>query len=315
MDLLDIVIFDESDRLVELGFRDTCLSVLKHCSNDRQTLLFSATLSAQGKELSRLALKRPVRVPVDNIERESKTAEQITNKFIDIQTEEERLPCVFHILDEVTTKNFNTKIVVFFNTKKAAHKAFLLTQLCELRLPLVCELHGNLPQQERTKSVKDFTKGDRTILFCTDLAARGLDLTDVDLVINAEVPSDATKFIHRIGRTGRAGKEGEAITVLNQNKERSEVREIFKKTKSKEKSFKTESFSHKVGDKFVKMLDNAMPRVKNMLAAESAERELRKAETIIQANENKEKHHGEHTPLFVLTLTKMHNCPDTYKNA
>eukprot|EP01054_Gregarina_sp_Poly1_P007167 Gregarina_sp_Poly_1__7166@NODE_392_length_8959_cov_63_078835_g321_i0_p1_GENE_NODE_392_length_8959_cov_63_078835_g321_i0NODE_392_length_8959_cov_63_078835_g321_i0_p1_ORF_typecomplete_len532_score99_59DEAD/PF00270_29/5_1e48DEAD/PF00270_29/2_5e02Helicase_C/PF00271_31/1_7Helicase_C/PF00271_31/4_5e26ResIII/PF04851_15/6_6e14ResIII/PF04851_15/2_8e03ERCC3_RAD25_C/PF16203_5/3e05UTP25/PF06862_12/3_4UTP25/PF06862_12/0_007Flavi_DEAD/PF07652_14/1_3e02Flavi_DEAD/PF07652_14/0_059AAA_19/PF13245_6/0_09AAA_19/PF1 len=287
MDLLDIVIFDEADKLVEMGFKDECLAVLSHCSRSRQTLLFSATLNSKSSDLIKLALRDPVSVPKDATGSAPATiARCLQQAFFSITSEEERLPTLINVLETETANSANKKVICFFNTKKTVHKLSLVLRFSEIRLPNHCELHGNLSQEQRMQALQEFDNGTATLMLCTDIAGRGLDLDNVDLVVNGEVPEEATKYVHRIGRTGRRGLDGNCITIFNQNSERQKLKEIVKAVSGKKIDFSSDRIDSKNLARVSRMIDGAMTRVKEMLKLENAERGARVAEARVTRDQN-----------------------------
>jgi len=203
MELLEIVIFDEADRLLELGFRDECLEVLKRCSRGRQTMLFSATINTSVEELSTLALIKPVRVHASPVNRVAETLEQ---EFVKAPAEMYREA----VLMSLVTRNYKARVIVFCATRQSAHRLAILFGLCGLSFT---EIHGNLTQAERVEGLQRFQSGQADYLLATDLAARGLDLNKVETVINFHLPFDVARYIHRVGRTARMGRAGRAVTI------------------------------------------------------------------------------------------------------
>lgn len=138
-----------------------------------------------------------------------------------------------------------------------------------------------------------FESGQTNILVATDVAARGLDLEGVELVLNAEPPSESTKYVHRVGRTGRKGQGGTALTIFLQEEERSIARELFKKSTGKGSAFRAEKLEKSVLRDLKARVQEAIPRIKEELRLESAERELRKAEQTVGKAENMVKYKAE----------------------
>mmetsp|Transcript_84479 Transcript_84479/g.219953 ORF Transcript_84479/g.219953 Transcript_84479/m.219953 type:complete len:712 (-) Transcript_84479:61-2196(-) len=203
MELLEIVIFDEADRLLELGFREECQQVLKCCSKGRQTMLFSATHNESVEELAKLALVKPVRVSANIVNRVAETLEQ---EFVKAPSEELREA----VLLSLVMRSYKGKVIVFCSTKDSAHRLAIVFGLCGLSF---AEIHGNLQQIERVQALTRFQKGEANFLLATDLAARGLDLANVETVINFHLPLDVARYIHRVGRTARMGRAGRAVTI------------------------------------------------------------------------------------------------------
>jgi ATP-dependent RNA helicase DDX27 len=209
-DGLEILILDEADRLLELGFTEEVEELVRLCPVGRQTMLFSATMTEKVDQLVKLSLKKPVRIVAD---RHFSTSSKLVQEFVKIRehNEEDREA----ILLALCSRAFRTKTVVFFETKVACHRAAILFGLAGLS---VGELHGNLTQQMRNEALEKFKQGHVDILVCTDLAARGLDIHNVQAVINYEMPKDLTTYIHRVGRTARAGRAGRSITLCGEGR-------------------------------------------------------------------------------------------------
>eukprot|EP00930_Biecheleria_cincta_P020902 TRINITY_DN15605_c0_g1_i3.p1 TRINITY_DN15605_c0_g1~~TRINITY_DN15605_c0_g1_i3.p1 ORF type:complete len:700 (-),score=162.24 TRINITY_DN15605_c0_g1_i3:32-2095(-) len=203
MELLDIVVFDEADRLLEMGFRGECLEVLKRCSKGRQTMLFSATLNASVEDLAALALVKAVRLHANPV---NKVAETLEQEFVKAPSEALREAALLSLC----ARNYTSKVIIFCATKQATHRLAIIFGLSGLKF---AEIHGNLQQADRVKALKQFQTGEAGFLIATDLASRGLDLPGVKTVINFHLPVDVTRYVHRVGRTARMGKAGRAVTV------------------------------------------------------------------------------------------------------
>eukprot|EP00928_Gymnodinium_smaydae_P090859 TRINITY_DN74574_c0_g1_i1.p1 TRINITY_DN74574_c0_g1~~TRINITY_DN74574_c0_g1_i1.p1 ORF type:complete len:711 (+),score=206.19 TRINITY_DN74574_c0_g1_i1:46-2133(+) len=280
MELLEIVVFDEADRLLELGFRDECLQVLSRCSKGRQTMLFSATMNTSVEDLASLALVKPVRVHASPINRVAETLEQ---EFVKAPSEDLREA----VLLSLCTRNYTTKTIIFCATKQAAHRLAIIFGLLGLNF---AEIHGNLAQADRVRALDQFQAGEVDFLLATDLAARGLDLPNVETVINFHLPVDISRYIHRVGRTARMGRTGRAVTVYV-NSEYARVKKLGKQcaTKVKSKVIKrtiagdaVKSWSEKVA--------GLEEDIKGIGDEEAMERELRLADILASRSENIQKH-------------------------
>jgi len=227
LELLEVVILDEADRLLELGFRDECQQIIRRCSKGRQTMLFSATLNPDVQDLATLALQKPIRITTNAPNKVVKTLHQ---EFIRLKSEESRSATLLALIrrrmeeKKDATENVENLTIVFFSRKKDAH--FMATIFGLAGIPSA-ELHGNLSQSQRIEGVTKFQKGEVQILLATDLASRGLDLYGVGTVINHEVPNESAKYIHRVGRTARMGNEGESITLFT-DEEYNQVKKLGK---------------------------------------------------------------------------------------
>ena len=210
---LDVLVLDEVDRLLDLGFREELEEIVKYCpaSSSRQTLLFSATMTTGVNDLVKLSLQRPVRVKTQSDE--TSVAPRLVQEFVRVRKEEDRQP----MLASLVCRSFGTRSIVFFETKKEAHDFYVLMKVLKVR---ACELHGNMTQVQRDMSLLQFTNGNCDILIATDVAARGLDISGVQTVLNAEMPRSESVYVHRVGRTARAGRAGRAVTLVSDSRRR-----------------------------------------------------------------------------------------------
>lgn len=191
------------------GFQDEVHEIVKSCPIERQTLLFSATMGTKVDELIRLSLKRPVRIHVsgrhgDNTEGGVEVANRLEQEFVRVRTGNEGIKREAMLLS-VLTRTYKSRVIVFFDTKVDAHRLMIVAGLCGIKC---AELHGNLTQVQRLQALEQFREGSVDVLFATDLAARGLDISSVEAVINFEMPAQVETYVHRIGRTARAGRGG-----------------------------------------------------------------------------------------------------------
>jgi len=205
---LDVLVLDEVDRLLDLGFQEELEELVKHCPKSRQTMLFSATMTAKVEDLVVLSLRKPIRVKTTG--GPQTVAPRLVQEFVRVRDEEEREPQLAALLCK-SFKDYG-RTIVFAETKKFAHR------FCAVARLLGCstvELHGDLQQTQRDLAVQKFRDNEVDILIATDVAARGLDIPGVRLVLNAEMPRTASTYIHRVGRTARAGSSGRAITLVS----------------------------------------------------------------------------------------------------
>ncbi|CAM9131810.1 unnamed protein product, partial [Ectocarpus fasciculatus] len=219
---LDVLILDEVDRLLDLGFREEVEEVVRYCPPTRQTMLFSATMTAGVEELSKLSLRRPVRVKTSagGPNDANALAPRLIQEFVRVRREDEREA----MLTALVCRNFNKKCIVFFETKKAAHRFYIILQVLKIKS---CELHGDMPQTLRYGSLQAFREGLTDVMVATDVAARGLDIPLIQTVINAEMPRIASTYVHRVGRTARAGCGGRAVTIVGDAR-RKVMKEVLK---------------------------------------------------------------------------------------
>lgn len=223
---IEIFVLDEADRMLDMGFiRDIkrVLAVLpKKVGNlPRQNLLFSATFSDEIKALADGLLNKPALLEV---ERRQETAELITQKIIMIDQKAKR-----SLLAHLIKKNDWHQVLVFTRTKHGANR--LAEQLSKDNISALA-IHGNKSQGARTRALAEFKSGSLQVLVATDIAARGLDIELLPHVINFELPNVPEDYVHRIGRTGRAGASGEALSFVS-NDELAYLRDIEKLTKQK----------------------------------------------------------------------------------
>lgn len=280
LELLEIVVFDEADRLLELGFRDECQQVLKRCSRGRQTMLFSATMNTSVEELSTLALVKPVRVHANPVNR---VAEMLEQEFVKAPGEAYREA----VLMSLVTRNYKERVIVFCATRSSAHRLAIVFGLCGLKFT---EIHGNLSQAERVDGLQQFQRGEADYLLATDLAARGLDLSKVETVINFHLPLDSTRYIHRVGRTARMGRAGRAVTIYCPE-EYGKVKQLGKQccTKVKSKVVKRTVASEAVQE-WVNKIKDLKEDVDLIVGEESFEREDRQANLLLTKQENMQKY-------------------------
>lgn len=198
---IKMLVLDEADRMLDMGFSQDIALILREVSYVRQTMLFSATMSRGVKVLASKYLKKPVHV---HIQKRNVTLDEIEQ--IVIQTSEEaKLDVLFKIIKEENP----FMAIIFCRTKQ---RAISLNNAMQEKMYNCDELHGDMPQSKREKVMKLFRSLKLQYLVATDIAARGLDIEGVTHIFNYDLPEDAQSYIHRIGRTGRAGQTGKAIT-------------------------------------------------------------------------------------------------------
>lgn len=199
-----VLILDEFDRMLDMGFSKDVNYITSQMEERDQTLLFSATLDQSQKEIIGNILKNPVNIQVTD---GTSTAEHIDQDVVYANRDNK-----FDKLLSMLKEDEFQKVLIFAETKRRV--SGLAKQLKKSKFK-VDEIHGDKSQNYRKHALNDFKKGKVKVLVATDVAARGLDISDVTHVINYEVPNDYETYIHRIGRTGRAGKKGKAFTFVN----------------------------------------------------------------------------------------------------
>ncbi len=200
---LKLVILDEADRMLDMGFREDMEEILGQIKGKRQTLFFSATMNRKVENLIKRFGNSPATVEV---ERKTRTVEAIDQMYYEVRTRS-KVEVLSRLLDTMTLR----LAVVFCNTKRAVDET---TEALLARGYAADRLHGDVTQQMRERVLKRFRDGTVEVLVATDVAARGLDIDDVDAVFNYDLPQDFEDYIHRVGRTGRAGREGKAISFV-----------------------------------------------------------------------------------------------------
>ena len=200
---VDILVLDEADRMLDMGFIRDIRKVLALVPEHKQTLLFSATFSNEIKQLANNLLKSPALIEVA---RRNTAAESVTQVIHPVDKVRKR-----ELLSYLIGANNWQQVLVFTRTKHGANR--LSKQLVSDGI-VATAIHGNKSQGARTRALADFKSGNVRVLVATDIAARGLDIDQLPHVVNFELPNVAEDYIHRIGRTGRAGNEGEAMSLV-----------------------------------------------------------------------------------------------------
>ena len=216
-----MMVLDEADEMLDMGFREDIETILVKIPEEHQTLLFSATLSPEILDITKRFQKNPEFI---KIVRKELTVPNIEQYYFDVK-EKTKLDALCRIIDVYDPK----LAMVFCNTKKRVDD---LVEMLQGRGYFAEGLHGDLKQAQRDKVMQKFRNGTIEILVATDVAARGIDVDDIDVVFNYDVPQDEEYYVHRIGRTGRAGKAGKAFTFCV-GKEIYKLRDIMRYTKTK----------------------------------------------------------------------------------
>lgn len=200
---IKILVLDEADRMLDMGFIRDVEKIVKEVPKDRQTMLFSATIDADIFHLAKRYMRNPVEVSAESYIDESK----LPQSYYEVES-----PLKFSLLVHLLKKEHEGLVMVFCNTRRNAD--FVSKNLKHLGIDALA-IHGGFSQAKRSSIMESFRKQQLYVLVCTDIAARGLDIQGVSHVYNYDIPKDSKDYIHRIGRTARAGKEGLAISLLS----------------------------------------------------------------------------------------------------
>ncbi|EEY54397.1 DEAD/DEAH box RNA helicase, putative [Phytophthora infestans T30-4] len=281
MDDLEILVLDEADRLLELGFTEEVLELVRMCPVQRQTMLFSATMTSKVDQLIDLSMKRPVRISTDPL---FDMAKHLVQEFVRIRPnrEDDREA----ILLALCTRTFRSNTIVFMETKSHAHRMMIIFGLAGIK---AAELHGNLQQRERLEALQKFRDGTVDVLLCTDIAARGIDVRGVHAVINYEMPKDITTYVHRVGRTARAGRNGRAVTLTSESR-----RLVMKQVSRHCQGFvKSRAVPDPVIAQWKARIESMLEDVKLVMHEETLEKRMREAEKEATRATNLLKHRDE----------------------
>lgn len=210
VDLSEVSIFilDEADRMLDMGFYDDIMSIVSHTPSSRQTLLFSATMPKKIQQLAESILRNPSEIKIAV----SKPAEKINQKVY-ICRDSQKDALLPYIIE-----NGNYKRVIVFSSSK--QKVKQLSHQLKIKNLKIGEMHSDLDQNKREDVMLDFKSGKINVLIATDIVSRGIDIDDIELVVNFDVPRESEDYVHRIGRTARSDREGSAVTLVSEKDRR-----------------------------------------------------------------------------------------------
>lgn len=220
---LKFLILDEADRMLDMGFHEDIMKIINYLPEKRQNLMFSATMPPAIRQLARKILDNPAEINIAS----SKPAEKVRQEAY-IVYDAQKIPLVEHLLAAKKLRS----ILIFCSTKEKTKQ--LARDLKRLKYS-ADEIHSDIEQEAREGVLNRFKSRSLNILVATDILSRGIDIDDIDLVINYDVPHDAEDYIHRVGRTARAEAEGEAVTLVNEKDQRrfAAIEELIEKSVEK----------------------------------------------------------------------------------
>lgn len=253
---LKMAVLDEADEMLSMGFRDDIESILEEAPDERQTVLFSATMPKEIMEITQKFQNNPKLI---SVEKRQMTVENIDQLYYNVPMGR-KMDALNLILSYIRPN----RAILFCNTKRMVDSVSNYLKNYDFSAE---GIHGDMKQAQRTKVMNSFKKGQTNILIATDVAARGIDVNDIDYVINYDIPQNIEYYVHRIGRTGRAGKSGTAITICSGSKQVEILQRIARFTKSKitfEEVPSLESVNEKNNDLVIRKIEDMVKENTNL---------------------------------------------------
>ncbi|XP_050522035.1 probable ATP-dependent RNA helicase DDX27 [Daktulosphaira vitifoliae] len=270
---LEVLVLDEADRMLDENFADQMKEIINMCAQTRQTMLFSATMTDAVNDLASVSLNKPVKIFVDN---NTDVAFNLRQEFVRLRQGKEQDRDA--TLAALVCRTFRDHTMIFVRTKADAHRVKILLGLFGLK---VGELHGNLSQPQRLEALRKFKDEEIDLLIATDVAARGLDIRGVKAVINYTMPPTVEHYIHRVGRTARAGRSGVSVSIASEI-DRKVLKEIIKKAKN---PVKHRVIPIEILDKYKDRVDSLRNEVKCIMHEEYEERQINRTEVLAEKTE------------------------------
>ncbi|KAJ6610890.1 DEAD-domain-containing protein [Mycena sp. CBHHK59/15] len=283
LDTLDILVLDEADRMLSDGFSDELTEIVKSCPASRQTMLFSATMTDSVDELVGMSLNKPVRLFVDP---KRSTARGLIQEFVRVRAGKEAERSA--LLVALCKRTFKTNVIIFLRSKRLAHQMRIVFSLLDMKCD---ELHGDLSQEQRLTSLQHFRDGSVDYLMATDLASRGLDIKGIETVVNYDMPGQLAQYLHRVGRTARAGKKGRSVTLVGEAD-----RKILKA--AIKHGAEADQVRHRIVppeavSKWAEKLEAMKDEISDILKEEKEEKQFRQAEMELKKGQNMIEHEAE----------------------
>lgn len=284
VDTIEILVLDEADRMLEEGFADELNEILSTIPKSRQTMLFSATMTSKVDDLIRIGMQRPVRIMVDALK---SSAAGLTQEFVRLRPgrENKRLGYLMYLC----TTTYTNRVIIFFRQKKEAHRVCIVFALAGLQ---AAELHGSMTQDQRIRAIEAFRSGSASFLLATDVASRGLDIKGIEAVINYEAPQSHEIYLHRVGRTARAGRSGRACTIAAEP-DRKVVKAAVKAARNQGAKVQQRSVDPKDADEWQQRVDAMEDEIEDVMKEEKEERALQATERDLNRAGNFVKHEAE----------------------